>query len=467
MFFQTKAKPEADHADRSEAETGSPRLDRDALSQAADKIANGAHEEILKGTDPASRFLRPVAQAMHNRIASSLKSIVNIWVEQTTPLLVIAEMSDNLRNMEQRSQAVATASEEMSASISEVAHTADLVSQDSQSVKQELTHSIVAVGQAVTTMDGIASAFGALTDKVQALDKASEQIAQILKTIEQIASQTNLLALNATIEAARAGEAGKGFAVVASEVKTLAKQTSSATEDIRQRISTLQSGMSDMLSSMADGTSRVEQGSTAIKSVGDGMQAVGVRVDAVVEKMVSVSAAVRQQSAVTSEVAGNIAAIVQMARQAQGSVDLVTQGIEKSSVFVQGGLADIFQNPQDTSVTSMLVQVAKSDHATFKKKVIDTLVGHGSWKSTEVPDHHACRLGKWFDTVTDDTIRALPAYRHLEDPHLRVHAHGKRALELFAKGDTMDALTEAKKLDGASQEVLAILDDLYKEIERA
>jgi methyl-accepting chemotaxis protein len=82
-------------------------------------------------------------------------------------------------------------------------------------------------------MESIASAFSGLTGKVQALDKASEQIAAILKTIEKIAAQTNLLALKRDHRSGAAGEAGKGFAVVAGEVKTLAKQTAGATEDIR------------------------------------------------------------------------------------------------------------------------------------------------------------------------------------------------------------------------------------------
>ena len=103
--------------------------------------------------------------------------------------------------------------------------------------------------------------------------------------INSIAEQTNLLALNATIEAARAGEAGKGFAVVANEVKELAKQTSSATEDIIGHISTIQ----------AD----TEQAVTAITHVSEIIRDIN-------ESQNAIASAVEQQSAMTSEISRNI-----------------------------------------------------------------------------------------------------------------------------------------------------------------
>ena len=375
-------------------------------------------------------------------------------------MLEIAAMMRDMRDLERRANSMAAASEEMAASIKEVARSASLVSHDSQAAKQELANSVGTVNQAVTTMDGISSAFGSLTEKVAVLDKASEQIAAILKTIEQIAGQTNLLALNATIEAARAGDAGKGFAVVANEVKSLAKQTSSATEDIRQRITALQQGMGDMLASMSEGSSRVSQGTEAIKAVGDAVHSVGERVGTVAQNMLTVSTTVEEQTKVTSEVSDNISALIPMAKNMLQSIDMLTNTVEKSGTYIQQTLKETTQNPD----ASTLVLLTKADHASFKKRVIDVLVGIGKSKSSDLPDHHGCRLGKWCDALQDHRIRHMPAFQSLQEPHQRVHHHGKLALELYAKGDFGDALREAKKLDDASLEVIAGLDELYKKM---
>ncbi len=116
-------------------------------------------------------------------------------------------------------QARASATEELSSSVSEIARQV----QESARIAGE------AVGQASKT-----------NARVSELSKAAARIGDVVELISTIAGQTNLLALNATIEAARAGEAGRGFAVVASEVKAPAEQTAKATGEIAQQVSGIQ-----------------------------------------------------------------------------------------------------------------------------------------------------------------------------------------------------------------------------------
>lgn len=117
--------------------------------------------------------------------------------------------------------------------INKISDAARNITKSIEAVSQNTDQAMVVANQAVKKNQTAAA-------HIDELGKAAQEIGKITETITEISEQTNLLALNATIEAARAGEAGKGFAVVASEIKDLAKQTSAATENIKQMIDRIQ-----------------------------------------------------------------------------------------------------------------------------------------------------------------------------------------------------------------------------------
>ncbi len=206
-----------------------------------------------------------------------------------------AEMSS------ERAGAVAAASEEASANVQAVAAGAEELScsigEITRQVNDSKTLAEGAVEQAVRT-----------NDVVRSLAEGSSKIGEVVSMINDIAGQTNLLALNATIEAARAGEAGKGFAVVASEVKSLASQTSSATEEITAHIDAIQT-------STGEAVTAIEEIGKTISEMNEIAASIATAVDQQGSATGEISENVQQTTAGTSEVASNIVGVNQLASE--------------------------------------------------------------------------------------------------------------------------------------------------------
>jgi methyl-accepting chemotaxis protein len=198
-------------------------------------------------------------------------------------------VSATTEHLKHNLQTVATGTEEMSATI--------------QGIAKNATESARVAGEAVKTAQNTNAA-------ITKLGESSSQIGQVIKVINSIAGQTNLLALNATIEAARAGDAGKGFAVVANEVKELAKQTAKATEDISQRIATIQSDTKESVSAIA---------------------AIGGIINHINEITGTIATAVEEQSATTNEMSRNLTEAARGSTEIARNIEGVAQAAQSTS----------------------------------------------------------------------------------------------------------------------------------------
>lgn len=265
-------------------------------------------------------------------LQNTIESAQTLTASSTALAAVSRQLSANAKDTSDKSATVAAAAEEMSVNIQSVSAAMEQSTSNVNmvaSATEEMTATVNEIAQSAekarSISEGAVKQSQKTSEKMTALGDSARKIGRVTETITDISEQTNLLALNATIEAARAGEAGKGFAVVANEIKELAKQTASATMDIKQQIAGVQGTAGDTIKEIKEITSVIDN------------------VNAIVSNIAS---AVIEQAAATEEIAKNI-------EQASQGLQEVNENVSQSSVVANAIAQDIAQvNAAATDISS-------------------------------------------------------------------------------------------------------------------
>lgn len=290
-------------------------------------------------------------------VFAQILSSSNTMVDQASNMLKQSsssqEMASNVATEAEESssnaQGLAAATEEMVASIKEIS--------------QQVTKSSEVTKQAVNISK-------TSEEEVNNLQQISQEIGDVIQLITDIAEQTNLLALNATIEAARAGEAGKGFAVVANEVKSLAAQTSDATEDIAEKIQAIQSASGKSAKSIAQ---------------------IGTVISDIDQYIGGIVAAIEEQNAVTAEISRNVDFVSQSSGRVSENVQKIQTQSNEVSQSSQSVNDNAGQMAKEADVLSREVEVflsamqnADVDDDTYEPKPVsvkaDAKINGSNWQ---------------------------------------------------------------------------------------
>jgi methyl-accepting chemotaxis protein len=304
-------------------------------------------------------FFNNFVEKLQNTIGRVAANINTVASSATKLAETASQLAHGAEETTNQSAQVAAAAEQLSTNMHGMSSSTDEMSGSIKviaSAIEELTSSVSEIAKSAERAAGVAGNAAQLVstsnEQIGELGSAADEIGKVIEVIQDIAEQTNLLALNATIEAARAGDAGKGFAVVATEVKELAKQTASATEDIRKKIEGIQSSTT-----------------SAVKSIGD----ISEVVKQVNELSRTIASAVEEQSITTKEIAKNVAqsstAAQTVARNVTESAT-ATQEITKTIVGVDEKAKQAAQGAQETQTTgrelSQIAEVIQSAIGRFK-----------------------------------------------------------------------------------------------------
>ncbi len=390
--------------------------------------------------------------------AQQLDRAIGISIQTNETIVLSAHLLSDLKAVDSQVQSIAASAEEMASSVKEIERNGQNILQKAEESAKATHEGIDAARQVQQRMDEISGVVGNTVTCVERLNDFTQQITHIANAIKAIASQTDLLALNATIEAARAGEAGKGFAVVANEVKSLSGQTTRATQQIDGLVNSLNGEMKQIMQAMHDSQKAVTAGHDDIAKLSASMQNINAKSDDVKNNTSQISAILTQQSAASSDVAGGISRILERTSKSVQDIEAIVDAVTR----VEQQVADHINVMSGMDIPNKIVKLAKSDHVIWKKRLANMLCGREKLDADKLTDHEHCRLGVWYNGLTDLRLRNAPAFQALATPHREVHEHGIEAARLFNAGNFDAALHEIDKAGEASKKVLECLSELER-----
>nr|WP_065259301.1 HAMP domain-containing methyl-accepting chemotaxis protein [Pseudomonas bananamidigenes] len=274
-----------------------------------ERVASSRQDE-LGNLAAAANTLRDFLAETFNHLQRSAKDLDSASGELNAIATLMAGGTNEQFN---RTDQVATAMNEMSATAQEVArHAADAAraaddadqsAQQGEKVMQSTIHSITQMRGEIANTATV----------IRRLEADSGRIGKVLEVIRGIAEQTNLLALNAAIEAARAGEAGRGFAVVADEVRNLAQRTAESIIEINQIIQSVQTGAVDAAHAIDSGQTRSDESVEQVTQAGAMLERITHAVEAIRDMNRQIATAAEEQTSVAEDISRNLTEITSIA----------------------------------------------------------------------------------------------------------------------------------------------------------
>ncbi|QKV65588.1 methyl-accepting chemotaxis protein [Pseudomonas sp. 43A] len=288
----------------------------------------------ISGKDEPARLLQALKSMQHN-----LRDTIRQISESSSQLASASEelscvTEDATRGLHQQSleiEQAATAVNQMTAAVEEVASNAVATSEASRESDRIAQHGREQVHQTVLSIESLADDVTANASQVEDLAQKVYSISKVLDVIRSIAEQTNLLALNAAIEAARAGDAGRGFAVVADEVRALAHRTQQSTQEIEQMIGGIQQGTDSAVSSMQQSNVRARSTLELAKAAGTALEEIASAFTLINERNLVIASASEEQAAVAREVDRNLMNIRDLAMQTSAGANQTSAASQELS----------------------------------------------------------------------------------------------------------------------------------------
>ncbi|MDR0276651.1 MAG: methyl-accepting chemotaxis protein [Paucimonas sp.] len=270
-------------------------------------------------------------------IVSGLQAGIDKLASNAHSLSAVTEQTNReVSSQKDETDQVATAMQQMTATVHSVARDAEEAAQAAQSADGKVESGQQVVRQSMQRIERLASAADSASHSIESLSAEIQHIGSVLEVIKSVAEQTNLLALNAAIEAARAGEQGRGFAVVADEVRALAQRTQQSTGEIERLVSSLRSNAQASVAQIQGSGELVKLAVADALQTESALGSIASAVSLIQQMNQQIAAAAEQQSSVAEEISRSVTQIrssadqsaIAMRGNASSSIELAQLGAE-------------------------------------------------------------------------------------------------------------------------------------------
>ena len=299
------------------------------------RVPAEGNDEIAQMGRYFNEFIEKLQQ-MIKKVAHVTDKVASASVELSATAEEISKGTDTLTS---RASQTAAAVEEMNATVGQVAQNSGKAASLAQDTVKTAQDGGTVVSSTISGMQQLSEAVSNSATIISDLGKSSDQIGEIVRTIEDIADQTNLLALNAAIEAARAGEQGRGFAVVADEVRKLAERTTKATKEIGDMIRQIQHDTRGAVDSMQQGTQKVTAGVDLVNKTGEALSQIVRMVSESADMIRQIAVASEEQSVATQQIASDIENVAKVTKESSSGAHesaKASQDLSQLAVELQG-----------------------------------------------------------------------------------------------------------------------------------
>ncbi len=270
-------------------------------------------------------------------IVSGLQAGIEQLASSAHSLSAVTEQTNReVSSQQQETEQVATAMNQMTATVHDVARNAEEAAVAAQTADDKVDSGQLVVRQSLQRIEQLATSSESASNSIESLSAEIHNIGTVLGVIKSVAEQTNLLALNAAIEAARAGEQGRGFAVVADEVRALAKRTQQSTEEIERLVGSLQSGAQASVTQIRSSGELVKLAVSDVLQTESALGSIASAVSMIQQMNQQIAAAAEEQTSVAEEINRSVTSIRASADQsalamrgnAASSIELASLGTE-------------------------------------------------------------------------------------------------------------------------------------------